>query len=136
MVFDDRLDGADAPDDQDELMDVAEAIAEELAEQHYGECYGEGVCGACITDTPLSLEWGPWMGKAQTFDALIEAAEDRMDALGEDSHWVRRHLTGRYFDHFHAQAVDPEDCAVCTGEIVGDDGCGHVMAGRTCPVGD
>lgn len=132
MNYDDRLADHDSIDD---LIDAADEIVREMAGQHYDECYDECLCGMCADDTPISGEWGPWMGKKREYDGLVEAVEGRLRARGEPPHWVASHLSGLYLEAFTAAAVDPEDCAVCTREIVGDDGgCGHTMHGYDCPV--
>lgn len=130
-AYDDRLTGHDT---EDSLMDAAREIVEELAQDHYEACYDGSQCAMCAEDTPISKEWGPWLGKANQVDDLIEAVEGRLEALGEDPWWVSSELSGYYIDQFHAAAVDPAECAVCTGKIVEEDeGCGHESAGRPCP---
>lgn len=132
MTYDDRLDGHDTVDS---LMDTAETIVEELAEQHFEECYRDEVCSMCADDTPLSKTNGQWIGKAADVDDLEAAVEDRVAALGDDPHWVAAHLSGRYFETFREQGAPPEECVICTAEIVSeDDDCGHELVGQTCPV--
>lgn len=134
MVYDERLKDHDDPES---LYDTADDIAAEMAEQHCEECYDHSICSACIRDTPLSREWGPWAGKANELDALADAVEERMRDMGEDPYWVRPGLAGTYIDTFRAAGVDPEDCDICNSVIVGEDeGCGHRMNGEPCPAGE
>lgn len=133
MVYDDRLRDHDSVES---LMQTAEAIAEELAEDHFAECYDGELCGACSEDTPISGEWGPWLGKKTEFDGLVSCVEDRVRAIqGGEAYWVTGELSGTYLEAFRAAAVDPAECVVCTRQIIEDaEECGHERYGEDCPV--
>lgn len=133
MTYDDRLTGHDTIED---LLAAADEIATELAFEHYESCYDSDLCGACTEDTPISGEWGPWMGKKRKFDRLVSAVEERVAEIDpdDDGLWVQADLSGTYLDAFRAAGVDPEDCAVCTHQIVSEgEECGHERYGEVCP---
>jgi len=135
-VYDERL------VEQDSVVDVMHAaikITEEMAARHYEQCYETEMCGACTDDTPISGEWGPWMNKKREFDGLIEAVERRVreTAPASDAMWVTGDLSGAYLDAFRDAAADPEDCAVCTHDIISEEEeCGHerLDGPGACPV--
>lgn len=132
-MYDQRLTGHET---QKTLLDSAEEIIEELAAEHYEKCYDADLCRACAEDTPISGEWGPWMGLKTQYDDAIEAIRHHLEELDPDERggWVDGEFSGVYFEAFAEAAVDPTECVVCTHEIIeADEACGHEQIGETCP---
>lgn len=133
MVYDERLDGYEAPeyDSTNDVMNKSEELAEEMGEEHPPN----NVCSACIMDTPLSGENGQWLPYKSRFDSLTDATETLVEEQGEDPYWVAQELSDTYFRTMHEEAPEPDDCEMCTRWLISeDDDCGHEMNGEECPV--
>lgn len=129
-IYDDRLAEADSTDD---LLDAAEEIARELAEDHAPE----RVCKMCVDRLPLGKEMARDVPKANQFEDLQSAVERRLRDRGEDPYWVGSELTDEYREAYYAAAADPEDCDVChEAKHDGIEECGHQRHGEACPVQD
>lgn len=134
MEYGDRL---SEPETFDELMDLTEALAEEVAEEHHEKTHNADICGACITETPVTGDWGPWMDLRRDFEAFAEAVAERVRDLDpdDDALWVHAELWRSYLEAFHDSGVDPEECVVCTRQVISEhDQCGHEILGEECPV--
>lgn len=141
--YEDRLNDHESVE---ELIGTAKKRAEEMAADHFERCYDGTQCAACAEETPIDVAWGPWFGMAVEFTEFTEAVEAEVmaldgslteynEALDEHLYWVYGDLAGVYFEAFNEAATNPEDCLVCTREIVAtpDPMCGHERDGEDCP---
>lgn len=107
-----------------------EGVARRLGEDHARP----DVCEACVENTPLAVEWASDVPKAAAFNDAVSDAEDAVERLGTDPHWVRRELAEAYEAGFRDASGDPTDCMVCRDAAADDDlECGHDESGEPCP---
>lgn len=91
-------------------------------------------CARCAEDTPLALEAASDVTESNRFEAAVEDAEDAVEALGVDAHWVRSELADAYTEAFHDACADPAHCWVCREAPHSDDlECGHDRHRVECP---
>ena len=132
VEFQDRLRDHETTD---ALWDETEAVISDMGDEHFEQWYDGEVCEACLQEIPLDAEWGPMSGMAEEVERLAEFVKQCFDEFGEDNEWVKPEIRGRYHDYFYERTVSPENCTVCTAEVVDEDtACGHWKEHRACPV--
>lgn len=112
-----------------------EGIARQLGREHAPDADAHyPVCSMCTENTPLALEWAGDVPKSSAVDAVVADAEDAVERLGEDPHWVRTEITGAYTDAYREACADATECSVCRDAHHDDDmECGHTEHGEPCP---
>lgn len=122
MVFDDRLERDFEKDD--DVLDVAEEIVDELAEDHAPNDF----CKYCIAETPLARTNARDIPKANKVKSLVENV---CELVSKQEYVVSNIIENEYINHYYDSCGRPEDCEICNNQT---DECGHERVGETCPV--
>lgn len=136
-VFDDRLDGDEAPTNEQEVLDVAERLSRERAIEdapHEGKTMP--VCSACVNETPMALSNASDVHSVSHIDRLSQATSRRLGEIGADFHdryLIHGELVDTYIDAYYEACAAPEKCEICRFPDSYDE-CGHEMYGDVCPV--
>lgn len=132
IKYQDRLRGHDTVDS---LWDEMEEVIAELGNEHFEQTYDGEICEACLGEIPLDAKRGPLSEMGDEVEELAEFVQKRFNEMDDYDGDIRPEVRGQYFDYYYERAVAPEDCAVCTAEVVDEDvPCGHWEEYRECPV--